>query len=67
MPLLRFLQLMPMVKKGQDAGSPEATFYRARSLQIESRVPINVQMDGEVMQASSIHAEILPAALEVRV
>jgi diacylglycerol kinase (ATP) len=67
MSLWRFLQLMPVVRRGQHAAAPEAAFYQARSLRIESRAPINIQLDGEVMQASSVHAEVLPAALEVRV
>lgn len=67
MPLLRALKLLPIVKKGQHAGVPEVTFYRARSVSIESRNAINMQMDGETTYATSFHIEILPAALLVRV
>lgn len=67
MPLLRALKLLPIVKKGEHQGLPEITFYRARSLSIESRHPVNVQMDGETTRASSYHIEILPGALLVRV
>jgi diacylglycerol kinase (ATP) len=67
MPLLRALKLLPVVKKGEHQSLPEVTFYRARSLSIESRQPVNVQMDGETTSASSFHIEILPGALLVRV
>jgi diacylglycerol kinase (ATP) len=67
MPLLRALKLLPIVKKGEHQGLPEVTFYRARSLSIESRNPVNVQMDGETTRAGSYHIAILPGALLVRV
>jgi diacylglycerol kinase (ATP) len=67
LPLLRALKLLPVVKKGEHQGLPEITFYRARSLSIESRSPVNVQMDGETTCASSFRIEILPGALSVRV
>jgi len=66
-PLLRALKLLPIVKKGEHQGLPEVTFYRARSLSIESRNPVNVQMDGETTSATSYHIEILPGALLIRV
>jgi diacylglycerol kinase (ATP) len=67
MPLLRALRLLPIVKKGEHAGLPEVTFYRAKSVSIEGRNSINVQTDGETSQARSYYAEILPAALLVRI
>jgi len=66
-PLLRALRMLPVVKKGEHQNLPEVTFYRARSLSIESRDPVNVQMDGETTRASSYHIEMLPGALLVRV
>jgi diacylglycerol kinase (ATP) len=66
-PLLRALKMLPIVKKGEHQGLPEVTFYRAKSLSIESRKPVNVQMDGETTCASSYRIEILPGALLVRV
>ena len=67
MPLLRALKLLPIVKKGEHAGLPEITFYRAKSVCIESRYPVNVQMDGETTSAKSCGAKILPGALWVRI
>lgn len=67
MPLLRALRLLPIVKKGEHAGQPEITFYRAKSVSIESQEPVNVQMDGETSHSKSYQAENLPAALLVRV
>ena len=66
-PLLRALTLLPLVKKGEHAGLPEVTFFRARSVHIESKKPVNIQMDGETTSASSVQAEILPGALSIRV
>lgn len=65
-PLPRALQLLPLVQKGEHAGLPEVTFYRARSVRIESQRPVNIQMDGETTNATSYDAKILPAALWVR-
>ncbi|HKV57572.1 MAG TPA: diacylglycerol kinase family protein [Ktedonobacteraceae bacterium] len=66
-PLTRALKMLPIVKKGEHQNLPEVTFYRAKSLSIESRNLVNVQMDGETTSATSFHIEILPAALLVRV
>ena len=66
-PLSRALKMLPIVKKGEHQDLPEVTFYRAKSLSIESRNLVNVQMDGETTSATSFHIEILPAALLVRV
>lgn len=65
-PLLRALRLLPVVQKGEHAALPEATFYRAKTVHIESRFEVNIQMDGETTQATSFDAEILPGALWVR-
>jgi len=66
-PLPRALKLLPVVQKGEHADLPEVTFFRARSLQIESQKPVNIQMDGETTSATSYDAKILPGALWVRV
>lgn len=67
MPLLRALRLLPVAKKGQHPGQPGVTFYRARKVHIESRVAVNMQMDGETTSATSYDAEIVPGALWIRV
>jgi diacylglycerol kinase (ATP) len=67
MPLLRALKLLPIVKKGEHIGLPEVTFYRAKSVSIESRNSVNVQMDGETTNSKSYSVENLHAALWVRV
>ena len=66
-PLTRALKLLPIVQKGEHETLPEVTFYRARTVSIKSRHPVNIQMDGETTHATSFHAEILPGALLVRV
>ena len=66
-PLPRALKLLPVVQKGEHAGLPEVTFYRAKTVRIESQQPVNIQMDGETTSATRFDAEILPGALWVRV
>nr|BBH91274.1 diacylglycerol kinase [Thermosporothrix sp. COM3] len=66
-PLLRALRLLPRVKQGRHEGLREALFYRARTVQIEARGPVHLQIDGEIASAAHIEASILPAALQVRV
>ena len=66
-PLMRALKLLPVVKKGEHEGLPEVRFYHAKSINITSRDPVNVQMDGETTRAASYKAEIMPGALSVRV
>ena len=65
-PLLRALKLLPVVQKGEHSGLPEVTFFRAKSVHIESREPVNIQTDGETGNATSDDAKILPGALWVR-
>jgi diacylglycerol kinase (ATP) len=66
-PLLRALKLLPVVQKGEHAGLPEVTFYRAKTVRIESRQTVNMQMDGETTSATRFDAEILPGALWIRI
>ena len=66
-PLLRALKLLPLVQKGEHEILPEVTFFRARSLHIESQKPVNIQMDGEISNSTTYTAKILPGALWVRV
>jgi diacylglycerol kinase (ATP) len=66
-PLLRALQLLPVVRKGEHAGLPEVTFYRAKSVHITAQQVVNIQTDGETSHATSYDARVLPGALWVRV
>ena len=66
-PLLRALQLLPVVQKGEHRGVPEARFFQAQRVQIKSQSPVSLQMDGETSRAQSYQAEVLPGALWVRV
>jgi len=66
-PLLHSLKMLPVVQRGEHGNQPEVTFYRARTVHIESQVPVNIQIDGETNSASRFDAEILPGALWVRV
>ncbi|GCE16437.1 diacylglycerol/lipid kinase family protein [Dictyobacter kobayashii] len=66
-PLWRVLQLFPGVKQGKHVNAPEVTFYRARSVHIESKQPVTMQADGEEARVSVVDAEILPGALWIRI
>lgn len=66
-PLPRALRMLPVVQRGEHAALPEVTFYRARSVCIESRKLVNAEMDGETTSATTYKASILPGALQVRV
>jgi diacylglycerol kinase (ATP) len=66
-PLMRALKLLPVVQKGEHGQLPEVTFYQAKSVHIEARQPVNIQMDGETNCATSYDARVLPGALWVRV
>ncbi|HEY5005827.1 MAG TPA: diacylglycerol kinase family protein [Ktedonobacteraceae bacterium] len=67
MPLLRALKLLPVAERGEHAGLPEVTFYRAKTVRIESRQTVNMLMDGETMSGNSFNVQILPGALCIRV
>lgn len=66
-PLPRALKVLPVVQRGEHAELPEVTFYRAKSVHIQSKNVVNIQMDGETTSATSYDAKILPGALWVRV
>ncbi|HEX7736132.1 MAG TPA: diacylglycerol kinase family protein [Ktedonobacteraceae bacterium] len=66
-PLMRALSLLPVVQKGEHASVAEVHFFQAKKVQIESLVPVHIQMDGETTSARSYQAEILAGALQVRV
>src|SRR5579883_764191 len=65
--LARALRLLPVVQRGEHAGIPEIHFFQARKVQIESPLPVNIQMDGETTCSQRYQAEILPGALCIRV
>ncbi len=66
-PLPRALRLLPVVQKGEHSNLPEVAFYHAKTVHVESRFPIHIQMDGETTSATIFDAKILPGALWVRV
>jgi diacylglycerol kinase (ATP) len=66
-PLPRALRMLPVVQRGEHAALPEVTFYRTRSVCIESRKSVNAEMDGETTSATTYQASILPGALQVRI
>jgi diacylglycerol kinase (ATP) len=67
MPLSRALQLLPVMQRGEHTHIPEAQFWRVKTLRIESKKPVNMQMDGETTCTEQYNAAIHPGALLVRV
>jgi diacylglycerol kinase (ATP) len=65
--LPRALRMLPIVQRGEHAVLPEVTFFRARSVCIESQKPVNAELDGETICTTTYNANILPGALQVRV
>ncbi len=65
--LLNALRWLPILKKGRHAQLPVTTFYRAHHVYVESRVPVNIQVDGETTRATRFEIEMLPGALSIRV
>lgn len=65
-PLPRALRLLPVVQKGEHGALPEATFYHATEIRVESPVPMNMQVDGETSSVTSCAVRVLPAALLIR-
>jgi len=64
--LPRALRLLPVVQKGEHTALPEAVFYHAAEIHIESPIPVNMQVDGETSSVISCDVRVLPAALLIR-
>ncbi|GCF09474.1 diacylglycerol/lipid kinase family protein [Dictyobacter arantiisoli] len=67
MPIKRVLRLFPGVRQGKHVGEPEVTFYRAKTVHIESKQGATMQADGEESRVTMIDAAVLPGALWIRV
>jgi diacylglycerol kinase (ATP) len=65
-PLLRAMRLLPIVQKGEHASLPEVSLSRARSLSLESRFPVMMEVDGETSLSRHFEVQILPSALWIR-
>jgi diacylglycerol kinase (ATP) len=65
-PLLRALQLLPMVEKGTHIGQPEVKRARAQVVTLRAAKPVYAHLDGEVITAPAFEVSILPQALLVR-
>ncbi len=66
-PLIRALRLLPVVKAGKHASLPEVTFYRAKTVHIESVQPVCTEVDGETSHTTHCVVQVLPGALSIRV
>ena len=66
-PLLKALQVLPVVQKGKHEHLKEVKMWKATKIRIEGQRQMNGQTDGEVFRDQIFEAELLPAALLVRV
>jgi len=70
MPLLRFLMLIPLYRKGEHIGSRpgrgKVIYRQAREVKIISKDLIDVYLDGELLPGSQFDIKILPGALPLR-
>ena len=66
---LTILRLVPKFMRGTHTGEQVLRFYRARKVVLESRVPLVVEADGEILfrEAHRLEIEILPGKLRVMV
>jgi len=66
---LTILRLVPKFMRGTHTGERVLRFYRARKVVLESRVPLVVEADGEILfrEAHYLEIEILPGKLRVMV
>ena len=58
---------LPRIYRGTHLTHPKVTIKRARQIRIETREPISLHADGELLGGSPVSFRILPAALNVAV
>jgi diacylglycerol kinase (ATP) len=61
------LRSLPRIYRGTHLTHPKITVKRAREVEIQSKLPISLQADGELLGEGPVHLSILPAALNLLV
>lgn len=64
---LETMRLLPKTFSGRHVGHPKVSQYRGKKLVVESRLPIPLQADGELLGWSPATFEVVPRALDVLV
>ena len=59
------LALMPAIFAGQHGRHPKVSHHRVRSVRIESPIPLQVQLDGEIVEALPAEFRVVPRALRI--
>jgi diacylglycerol kinase (ATP) len=64
---IEFLMTVPKVYDGTHITHPQVDSYRARRVQVRSKQPLMLQVEGEVCGHTPLTFEIIPSALDIRV
>lgn len=64
--LLRALQLLRRIERGNHYDEPEVHHFHARTLTLHADTPLYAHVDGEVLLQARFHVRLQPAALLVR-
>ena len=62
---LEALMLFPAIFAGQHGRHPRVTHHRVRLVRIESPAPLDVQLDGEIVETLPATFEVFPNALRI--
>ncbi len=64
---IEFLMTVPKVYDGTHITHPQVDSYRARRVEVRSKQPLMLQVEGEVCGHTPLAFEIIPSALDIRV
>jgi len=64
---IEFLMTVPKVYDGTHITHPQVDSYRARRVEVRSKQPLMLQVEGEVCGHTPLTFEIIPSALDIRV
>jgi diacylglycerol kinase (ATP) len=62
---LEALMLFPAIFAGQHGRHPRVTHHRVKSVTIESDTPLDVQLDGEIVETLPATFDVVPSALRI--
>ncbi len=64
---IEFLMTVPKVYDGTHITHPQVDSYRARRVEVRSKQPLMLQVEGEVCGHTPLTFEIIPSALDIKV
>jgi len=62
---LKIISLLNKYKKGEHKGLKQVTFETAKKIRIESSKPLQINIDGEIMQDRTVVIEVVPKSLRI--